>query len=373
MNVRSRSSRGQWVASVSSKPALFALVCLAASVSPACGGGEASPPVPPVPTAAPTPPTPPVAATTAAPVATAPSVSEPPKANPPTNPAVVWKDMATPESVLYDADGDRYLVSNINGGPLDADNNGFISELSPDGTVKKLKFIEGGKKATLNAPKGSVIVKGVFYVADIDHVRMFDAKTGAPKGAIKVPEATFLNDMAASPDGRIFVSDSGLRQDGEGFAPTGSDAVYEIVKGKPVAIVKSKSLEGPNGLLFAEGRLLVNTFNAAHLFSIADHYLNPPKKQKVGPGVVEAVQMPPAMENVTKLPNGGLDGLVYTGTSYVVSSWGGKAVYRGALGGVFATVLDSIAAAADMGYDTKRKRLLVPRFMGNVVEAYDIQ
>src|SRR5262249_7581594 len=32
---------------------------------------------------------------------------------------------STPESVLYDADGDVYLVSNINGKPAEADDNGF--------------------------------------------------------------------------------------------------------------------------------------------------------------------------------------------------------------------------------------------------------
>src|SRR5438309_665948 len=78
----------------------------------------------------------------------------------------------TPESVLYDAEADRYLVSNINGNPLEHDKNGYISELSPEGKVVKEKFIDG-----LDAPKGSGLQGGVFYVADIDKVRMFDAKT----------------------------------------------------------------------------------------------------------------------------------------------------------------------------------------------------
>src|SRR5262245_10177215 len=51
----------------------------------------------------------------------------------------------TPESVLYDADNDVYLVSNINGKPLDADDNGFISKVSPDGKITELKWIDGAK------------------------------------------------------------------------------------------------------------------------------------------------------------------------------------------------------------------------------------
>lgn len=43
-------------------------------------------------------------------------------------PAVSYSEgIQTPESVLYEAGSDTYLVSNINGSPLAADNNGFIS------------------------------------------------------------------------------------------------------------------------------------------------------------------------------------------------------------------------------------------------------
>src|SRR5580700_6458102 len=108
-------------------------------------------------------------------------------------PVVAYTGLLTPESALYDADNDRYLVSNINGSPFEKDNNGFISVLSPDGQVTTLKWIEGGKgKIKLDAPKGLAIVKGVLYAADITVVRMFDAKTGAPKGDIAVPGSTFL-------------------------------------------------------------------------------------------------------------------------------------------------------------------------------------
>ena len=66
-----------------------------------------------------------------------------------------WTGLSTPESVLYDADADRYLVSNINGKPDGKDNNGFISVLSPDGTTTTPKWIEGGKdKVKLDAPEG---------------------------------------------------------------------------------------------------------------------------------------------------------------------------------------------------------------------------
>ena len=50
-------------------------------------------------------------------------------------------------------------------------------------------------------------MNGTLYVADLDTVRMFDAKTGAAKGEVKIPGATFLNDIAT--DGKVvYVSDS---------------------------------------------------------------------------------------------------------------------------------------------------------------------
>lgn len=292
----------------------------------------------------------PVASASATPPASA-KPADPPAPPAPT-PVLTWKDMATPESVLYDEAADRYLVSNINGKPLDADGNGFISELSPDGKVTKLKWIEGSAKVKLDAPKGMAIVKGVLYVADIDKVRMFDAKSGAAKGEVKIEGATFLNDVTAAPDGRVFVSDSGMKAGAKDFEPTGTDAVWIIEKGKAKALAKSTDLNRPNGVLFTEKGLLVNTFGAAEVYRLDD------KGQK---------------QDVTKTPNGGLDGLIPAGDSLLVSSWGASAVYRGKLGGTFEPALQSLKAPADIGYDKKRGRVLVPRFLDNVVEAYDLK
>ena len=66
---------------------------------------------------------------------------------------------STPESVIHDPLTDRYLVSNINGSPLETDDNGFISLVADDGTVLNLKWIDGATDSvTLNAPKGMAVV-----------------------------------------------------------------------------------------------------------------------------------------------------------------------------------------------------------------------
>jgi sugar lactone lactonase YvrE len=324
---------------------------LAAVVS--CGG-ETPPPTPPPP-----PPTSaaPAASGSAAPAPAASAAAsaapaEPPKPAAPTA-VVKYTGLATPESVLYDADNDRYLVSNINGKPLDKDNNGFISVLSPDGQITTLKWIEGGKnKVKLDAPKGTALAKGVLYVADISVVRTFDAKTGAPKADIPIAGATFLNDVVAGPDGKIYVSDSGMKQGAKDFEPSGTDAVYVIEKGKAKALAKSTELGRPNGVAWGDKGLLVCTFGSNEVYRLDDKG---------------------AKQDVTKTPKGGLDGLLAMGDSLMVTSWEGSAIYKGKLGGTFDTVLSDQKSPADIGYDTKRGRVLVPHLMEDTVEAYEVK
>ncbi len=281
---------------------------------------------------------------------------EPPKVEKPAAPSPLFRiteGIATPESVLYDEGNDRYLVSNINGKPDGVDNNGYISELSPDGKVLKEKFIAGGVgKIKLDAPKGSGISGGVLYVADISVVRLFDLKTGLPKSEIAVPGATFLNDLAVAKDGRVFVSDSGLKSGPGGFEPTGSDAVYVIEKGKLKTVAKSKDLSGPNGLVVVANGVLVNTFGADEVYRLDE------KGEK---------------HDVTKIPTGGLDGMALVGDVLLVSSWKGSAIYRGSLGGKFEVAFAGLGGAADFGFDSKRRRVLVPRFLDNAVEIYDLK
>lgn len=268
-------------------------------------------------------------------------------------PAVTWEGLQTPESVLYDAETDTYLVSNINGPPLAKDNNGYISELSPDGKVVKEKLVEGGKKATLNGPKGLALVNGVLYVADIDTVRMFDRKTGAAKGEVKVPGATFVNDLSAL-DGKVYVTDSGLKAD---FKPSGTDGLYVIdtTAKKPAlkTLLKSKDLHNPNGVLATRDTLYVVTFGAAE---VQTYGLDGKKKGEA-----------------TTLPKGSLDGVIEVGDELLVSSWDGAAIYRGKPGGEFKQVAGDLKAPADIGYDPKRGRVLVPRFQDNKVEAWELK
>jgi sugar lactone lactonase YvrE len=336
----------------------------------ACAGSEPPVAAPPMPSAsAPADTTPPAAS--AAPAASDSSAAATPPPPPePTKPAASLSlhdaGFQTPESVFYDAKNDVYLVSNINGGPSAADNNGFISRVSADGSKVELKWIEAGKKGVkLDAPKGLTAVGDVLYVADLTRVRTFDLSTGKPKGEIALKDATFANDLAADPDGTVYASDSGIKIDASGVTPTKSDAIYAIKKGKAVKIAKGDDLGHPNGLLWVgdstNGKLWCVTFGSGELYS-------------VDTSLAAYLGKPAPKGNVVKLPKGQLDGLVSLADgSLLVSSWEAQAIYRGTPGGTFTLVIPGLKAPADIGYDTKRGRVLAPLFQDSAVEAYDIK
>lgn len=259
-----------------------------------------------------------------------------------------------PESVLHDEKNDVYLVSNVDGKPLEADGKGFISKVAPVGQGVELKWIEGGKKgAVLNAPKGMALTDDTLWVADIDTVRTFDRNTGAPTGEVKVPGATFLNDVAVGTDGRVLVTDMGQRAaKGGGTEPSGTDAIYAIGKDRKLSvIVKAKTLGGPNGILgYGDQKIHIVTMTSGELCSFDA------KGEK---------------ENSQRLPRGGLDGIAFGREDYFISSWDASAIYRGKVGHSFELFADDLKSPADLMFDKKRNRLVIPLMNEDEVRAYE--
>lgn len=285
---------------------------------------------PATPPKAPTPPPPPVATVDAAPQAPA---------------FVEVPGMKTPESVLVM--GDVYLVSNINGGPGDKDDNGFISKVSPDGKVLEATWIDGAKPdVTLNAPKGMAVRNGILYVSDIDTVRKFDVATGAPKGEVKLKGISFANDVAVGGD-TIYVTDTGVDAS---FKPTGTDAVWTIdAKDKATKVLAAKDLGGPNGVTVVDGKVWVNVFGGKTLFRLDG-------KKKA---------------DAQELPAGQGDGLEALGDGRLASSsWETSTIYAGTPPGAFEPLITDVKSPADFGVDVARKKIIVPLFQGDMLRIY---
>ncbi len=255
-----------------------------------------------------------------------------------TEPAIRVDGFETPESILFDADRDLYYVSNIAGKPTDVDGNGFLSKVNPDGSVADRRWIEG-----LDAPKGMTIWHDMLWVADISKLRKFDIVTGEARGVIEIKGATFLNDVTHTDDA-VYVSDTGVDKDFKGL---GNDAIYAIDKDDKVeTFVANPELHGPNGVTAHEGALYMVTFGAAEL-------------NLVNKGGVR---------KLAELPTGGLDGIEFTAEdAVVVSSWECGCVYAGPLKGPFVKVIDKVESPADIGWDARRRRVLIPLFNENAI------
>lgn len=263
-------------------------------------------------------------------------------------PSIRVAGFSTPESVLHDVAADVYLVSNISGSPLAKDDDGFISRVNPDGAVAVLKWIDGAApNITLHAPKGMAIVGGTLYVTDIDAVRLFDRVTGAPKGEVLFPGATFLNDLAPANGGGVLVTDSGLKAGAAGFIPSGSAAVYRIGPDRRVeTLLKDPALAGPNGVAADGTRVVVVTFGANELIAIEGG-----RKRLLA-----------------TLPRGGLDGIEKLADGrWAVTSWEAQAVFIGSTAQPFTQAFSDLQAPADLGIDRKRNRLLIPKFQDNEI------
>jgi len=255
----------------------------------------------------------------------------------------------TPESVLYDAAADVYLVSNVDGSPLDVDDLAFISRVRPDGSVEALRWIDATEPdIELNAPKGMAIANDVLYVADIKVLRKFDRNTGKPLGTIELPGATFANDVCADGQGNVYVSDSGIAA---GFMPSGSDAIYRVTPDDEVSLfAKSVALGRPNGIAMSGDGLLVATFGSGELYRLDTH------------GQRSDVHRP---------PKGSLDGVVQWKGRVFVASWEASAVYE-LEGDSFVEHIGQLPTPSDIGLDEKRGRLLIPLFYDNTVVIYPL-
>jgi len=261
--------------------------------------------------------------------------------------------LKTPESVRYDPELDVFYVSNINGNPSQHDGNGFIAVVRADSTSSMRVLVESGKNgAKLDAPKGLYLVGDTLWVSDIDHVRAFNRRTGAPIADIDLSaqKATFLNDVAVGGDGAIYVTDTGIAFDAKGgVSHPGTDQLFKIT-GRTATSIKADSLNAPNGITWDR---------ANNRFIIAGNGL---ETWKPGDKSTATLATGP----------GGYDGIEILGDGRVlVTSWADSTVHV-VQNGTMSALVRNVSGPADIGIDTKRNVLVVPRFTEDKIEYYRI-
>ena len=258
-----------------------------------------------------------------------------------------------PESARYDSLLDVFFVSNMNGEPDAKDDNGFISRLRPDGTIDSLRFIAGGRGGvTLDAPRGLVITGDTLWAVDLDAVRGFDKRTGAPLVTVdfRGQKPDFLNDIAAAPDGSLYITDPGPDS---GPAATGGNRIFKIGKGHRVSVaLHSDSLGRPNGITWdARGRRFIIVQWAGR--RILGWRPGDAQPRTIGFGATRS-------DGVEVLADGRL----------LITSWAEHAllIHYGAE----EYTVRGFSAPADFGVDTRRRRLAIPIADKNTVEFWAI-
>lgn len=238
------------------------------------------------------------------------------------------------ESALYDASADVIYVSNGNTAAAEKDNDGFISVLNTDGTIRDLKWVEGD----LHAPKGMALLNGKLYVTDIDAIKIIDITTATIEKTIPVENAVFLNDMAT--DGKqLYFSDSRTA------------TIYSLtVDGEYTAI--STDSEGVNGLECHNGQLYSLDGEGLKRFSTDGNY---------------------TPETINTEVTGG-DGLViFNDTTFVASRWRGEVFFiRGNETTLLLDTQEEESNTADIGFVSGKNLVIVPTFLKNEVVAYEL-
>ncbi|HBL77316.1 MAG: hypothetical protein A2W90_21905 [Bacteroidetes bacterium GWF2_42_66] len=247
----------------------------------------------------------------------------------------VWETEAVfqiPESVLYNPDSGDIFVSNIQGPSAEKDGEGFISILGTDGKVKNLKWVAG-----LNAPKGMAVFDGKLYVSDVDALVEIDIKKATITKRHPVKDAIFLNDVAVSESGMVFVSDS----------KTGK--IYVLDKNE-ISEVLREPISGTNGLFAADDKLYI------------------------GSGKIHAMDLKTRELKILYEDAGGVDGIeLMDDGNFLFSHWAGRIFIT--QGDKTIKLLDTSEAginSADIDYAKEIGLVLVPTFRDNRVVAYKL-
>jgi sugar lactone lactonase YvrE len=265
---------------------------------------------------------------------------------------------SAPESVRYDPEQDVFFVSNIVGYGSVKDSLAHIARVDAGNLRNAQVFISSGSNGVvLDAPKGMAIQGDTLWVADIHNVRGFNRRTGAPVADIDLHpyDPVMLNDIALGPDGALYVTDTGIVMSRVGVAYTKGSKIFKIA-GRTVSLfAATEGLSHPNGITWdsAASRWLVVTFHPSQseLYTIAANN----RKHTISTGLGR-------FDGVESLQDGRV----------VVTSWSDSTV-RMVENGKVVRLINNLWQPADLGYDTRRKRLAIPLVLQGRVDVWEIQ
>lgn len=244
--------------------------------------------------------------------------------------AIFSQSYNSPESVEFDPVGNRYIVSNTNGGQLLSVVPGQSPTLFTD---------------AVTAPYGLAERNGVVYVCDDKRVKGYDLSDASEVFNLSITGASFLNGICADTSGNLFVTDFTAKR------------IYKVnIAGNSFTTVVSNTVSTPNGILYDSlyNRLVFCTWGpSAKLIevSLSDYTLTTIK--------------------TTSLTN--IDGVVMDRCrNFLISEWGTDKIHKidSTLTTISALFSAGINNPADIYFNPSNDTLAVPNTAANTVSFF---
>jgi len=261
---------------------------------------------------------------------------------------LLWeiKDLANPESVVYDDRTDTVFVSNQNYSGKDGEAS--IGKLSIEGVVLNKEWVKG-----LNEPKGIAISGDRLFVSDVKSLVEISIEEERIIKRYEAKGANALNDVVINEQGEVFVSDM--------F----NSSIYKLEKDGQLKLwLESPELENPNGLLIVKNNLIISAWGS----------FNNKKPLTASQGNLIQVNMKDkSIKNLTNKALGNLDGIqVYKNGQYLVSDWVTGDIYLSNETYDFKRILNLEQSSGDIAFIQEEELLLIPMAKQGKVLAYKI-
>lgn len=261
---------------------------------------------------------------------------------------LVWSasGFKMPESIEYDSHYDRYYVSNVNGGVLQQDSNGSIGLINAAGQVLDVEWVTG-----LHSPKGLALYKNKLYVADVKQLVVINVDSGKIIAQYLADESIFLNGVAVSKEGGVFVSD------------WMDNKIYQLEDGELKVWLEGPELNSPNGLWIDKQNLYVASWGAGIKEDFTSAVTGNIKKIALTTKAIETLKQGGQWFN--------MDGIFpYSDGKWLISDFiKGEVVLLNEQGEIENT-LKLKKGSADFHYISDKKLVIVPLMNDNQVVAY---
>jgi sugar lactone lactonase YvrE len=195
------------------------------------------------------------------------------------------------------------------------------------------------------------------WVVDVDSVRGFNKRSGAPITSMDLTalQPMLANDIAYAPDGTLYISDTGLQfQEPSGVRWTTIYRIFRRTAAGTVEIaLQDTTMAGPNGVLWDPARngLLIGSLRTTPILLWR-------------PGESAAT--------VLARGTGGFDGITRSNSGRIfVSSQDGSSIME-LINNRLTRLIDNIDSPGDIGYDTRRERVLIPLLGAGRVEVWEL-